>query len=138
MKCNVDKISQFFQTENYSPEIKELVLNLLKAYCLEKNIETDVARVSLIGLDFYEVEPDDYFDESECKVIDFYKLSTFGPDLQKFVLDMIKVMIKDDDDVDTSDFLEDFLREDLKLLVPYEKWKKTNRKNKLKKLKEIV
>lgn len=137
MKCNIEKINQFFLNQSYNIELKDLVLNLMKEYCSNENIDADIAKISLMGLDFYEVETDDVFDEQESKIIDFYKLSTFAPELQKFTIEMINILIKNDYSIRTGDFLDEFLIKDLKILVPYEKWKKTDRKNKLNKLKEI-
>lgn len=135
MKCNVDKINEFFNGDKFDKDIKKFVMKLFKEFFELKNsyFDEDEARICFLCLDFYSVEKDDDLNDENYKVIDFYTISLLAPKFKKYILELLLKYIKNKSDINT-DFVNEFMLEDIKILIPYEKWFKINRKNKLKKL----
>jgi hypothetical protein len=131
MKCNIEKINAFFNNEKFDKDIKDFVLELLKNFCKAPTARDNIyaAQFAFIGLGFYDIEDSD--DTEDYSVIDFYKLNTLNPEFRKLVFKLILKFIKTDGLKPDSDFFEQFVYKDLKILVEYEKWSQVNRKNKL-------
>ena len=131
MKCNLEKINQFFESDKFNDDIKDMVLDLLKMYGSSvKDDEFINTKIVFLGLDFYEIEPDDEPGD-EHVVIDFYKLNNLNIKLQKFIISIIIESFKNEG---SFDFAWEFIQEDLKIVIPYKEWYKINRKNKLNEL----
>jgi hypothetical protein len=129
MKCNPAKINSFFENNIYHQDIKDLVICLLRSFSESDDFE-DVLNpgVAFLDLGFYEIEKDD--DLGNEKVIDFYTLSKLSPSLRKIVIKTLKKAIKRGA---SNDFFDEFIQ-DLGVIIPYDKWYRVNRKNKLKEL----
>jgi len=138
MKCNLEKISQFFDSNKFEQDIKDFVLNMFKLFFDENNRYYNL-KFMFFDLGFYEITKEDETefdldDEDDCRVIDFYKLSAVYPLLRKIIFNHF---YKNVTDGSSTDFFDDFIFTDAKIVVSYKKWSKTNRKNKLKVLNDI-
>lgn len=140
MKVNKEKINQFFESDKFDEDIKEFVLEMLEILFKDSDylpvvqkIPCESAKILFLDLGFYEIEGEDI--EDDARVINFYELSKLTPKLRKLIIDTLLKLIKDQSK--TSEFFDDFVIEDLKILVYYENWKKTNRKNKLETLNKL-
>jgi len=130
MKCNIEKINAFFNNDKFDKDIKDFVLELLENFCKVPGDNDNIApQIAFTGLGFYDVEEGD--DTEDCTVIDFFKLNTLNPELRKLLFKLILKFIKTEGLKPDSDFFEQFVCKDLKILVGYEKWAQTDRKNKL-------
>ena len=121
MKCNPDKINNFYKGGKFEQDIKDFVSYLFTVSDADESI-----RFAFLDLGFYEIENEEDVEE-DSKVIDFYKLSNFDPKLRKVIFKITKKAVSDE----VSDFFDSFITEDLQIVIPYKKWKKINRKNKL-------
>jgi hypothetical protein len=132
MKCNINKINEFFEGDKFDKDIKKFILKIFLLLSKDKyNFDIISAKILLLSIGFYSVEKDDDIDEDDdsYKVIDFYKLSSMSPKIRKYIFKSLFYYIKKETEL--NDFCEDFIYNDTKIIVPYKKWNKINRKNKL-------
>lgn len=133
MKFNLKKFNDFFESNNYEQDINDFVIKLYNHF-MEKDGDIMEIKISLLDLGFYEIEKDDIDDYEDTCIIDFYKLSTINkkirPDIIKNIFDFII-------GENQTDFFIDMATEDLKILIVYDEWKISNRRNKLNKLNNI-
>lgn len=133
MKCNPEKINQFFESDKFDKDTKDFVLKLFKLFSHNDSIaDRHIAQVVFLDLNFYEVDNSDDIDESE-HVINFYKLSTLSSDLKNLVMTLIISYIKNEGG---TEFFEHLVK-DLDVVVRYGDWNKIKRKNKLQVLNDL-
>ena len=130
MKCNVDKINDFFNSDKFEADIKKFVSKLLN-FCCKNDININKSKLYFLDLGFYEIEKEDDIDIEDDYIIDFYKLSNFNSEFRATIFKLILTS----DTLEDDDFFIDFMYDDLKIFIPYKKWEKINRKNKLKSFK---
>lgn len=132
MKCNSNKINEFFSNDRYDRDFKDFVLKLIKYFCELNSCDVYKSKFAFLDLGFYEIEKNDDFDDDYYYVIDFFKLSNLNSNLRAMIFEL---MLKSENE--DRDFFTEFMYDDLKIFVPYEEWNKVNRKNKLTSLKNI-
>lgn len=134
MKCNVDIINKFFESEQ-EQDIKDFVINLLEYRAKGVNF----INFNLLALNFYTLEESDkiktrdsngnYYDINEEVIINFYTIRKLHKDLRKIILDSIM------NDLILNEVIEmqsgESLFSDLDILIEYPDWEKMQRKYKL-------
>lgn len=143
MKFHFEKFNNFF-TSDFDKDVKDFVIEIFNALLkdTDNNIDIFKSKILFLSLGFYEIEKSDddalnSYEDDELDVIDFYKFSRINPDFKKLLLSIIQVQLTTSDDGNDSEFFDDFIRNDLKVIVKFQDWNKINRKNKLKKLNEL-
>jgi hypothetical protein len=136
MKCYPEKINAFLENEKIDTDIKDFVLALFKNFTsIPKAFMPIGVKISFLALGFYEVEAEDEDElDGDEPVIDFYKLNNLTPSFRMFIIKLINKGFKHEK---FSDFANELLGEDLKVIIEYKDWKKMNRKNKLEMLNKI-
>lgn len=128
MKVNIKKLNKIFNSEDDA--LKTMVIPLLNKLFEDDEYDNDFDFL-FYGFGFYDLETDECIEPDDV-ILNAPLLLTLNSELRHIIFkNLYKNLYKDD----FSETFEEFLK-DSKVVIPYSKWKKEERKYKLKNLNE--
>jgi hypothetical protein len=129
MIFNLKKFNAFFEGDKYDQEIKDFVLKIYDTF-FSNSVDILTSKYLLLDLGFYDLSKEDIEDQDsyDLYIIDFYRLISLNPVFRTNVMILLLKYAKEEY---VNEFYIDMISEDLKILIVYEDWKISRRRNKL-------